>query len=145
MAEVYIDYSHEQTWSHTAVIIATLNLSQGICSIIDSMLQDPTPTFCYSCCVLKFLLRVNQLFLSSLVIWYYSLQEQTFKKKQSMDTILYKAQTRLDLTYNACKENLQLCTATLMWKRIHTKGYSCRRIQTIQKLFNYGKCLNKIK
>lgn len=39
--------------------------------------------------------------------------------------------TRLDLANNICMENMQLCTATLMQKRIHTKRYSCRRIQTI--------------
>lgn len=38
-------------------------------SIIAFMLHDPTPTFCYLCCILKFLLRANQLFLSYLVIW----------------------------------------------------------------------------
>lgn len=55
-----------------------------------------------------------------------------------MGTIMYKAEnrktgilTRLDLAYNVCKENLQLCTATLTCKRIHTKGCSCRKIQTI--------------
>lgn len=68
-----------------------------------------------------------------------------FKKETKHGHYFVQGTNQADLAYNACKENLQLCTATLTWKRIHTKGYSCRRIQTIQKLFNYGKCLNRIK